>query len=267
MSDFVTSGDGTRIAYDTLGDGAAVILVGGAFQYRSFDPTTTEMARQLATQGFTVINYDRRGRGESVATGPFTLAREVEDIYALIDASGGEASLYGSSSGGSIALAAAAAGLEVTKLALWEVPLDEELGTEGAEFLAGLRERIAAGDNERVVEYFMHDMPPEWVEGSRQSEAWPLMCAIAPTLEADSESLAWSQSAPRAELWATVKQPTLVLVGEDTLPIMPVAADSIVRALPNAQLRRIPATDHQWDVATMTPVLAEFLGAPVRAGR
>ena len=267
MSDFVTSGDGTRIAYDTVGDGAAIVLIGGAFQYRSFDPTTAEMARQLATHGFTVINYDRRGRGESVATGPFSLAQEIEDIYALIDASGGEASLYGSSSGGSIALAAAAAGLEVTKLALWEVPLDEELGPEGAEFLAGLRERIVAGDNEKVVEYFMHDMPLEWVEGSRKSEAWPLMCAIAPSLEADSESLAWSQSAPRAELWATVKQPTLVLLGEETLPIMSAAADSIVRALPNARLQRIAATDHQWDPAVMVPVLADFFGAPVRSGR
>lgn len=267
MSLFATSADGTRIAYDRLGDGPTVILVAGAFQYRAFDPITSEMARQLASRGFTVVDYDRRGRGESVATGPFTLARQIEDIAALIDANGGEAALFGGSSGGAISLAAAAAGLPITKLALWEVPLDEELGADGAAFLAGLREKIAAGDNEGVVEYFMQDMPPEWLEGSRQSEAWPKMCAIAPSLEADAESLAWSQSAPRAELWASVTQPTLVLLGEETLPFMPSAADSIVRALPNARVRRIAAADHQWDPATMTPVLAEFFGEPVPARR
>jgi pimeloyl-ACP methyl ester carboxylesterase len=265
MPDFATSADGTRIAYDRYGDGPTVILVGGAFQHRALDPTTTEIARQLATRGLTVVDCDRRGRGDSIAIGPFTLAREIEDIAALIDANGGEAALYGSSSGGSIALAAAAAGLPITKLALWEVPLDDELGTEGADFLAGLRERIAGGDNERVVEYFMQDMPPEWVEGSRRSDAWPLMCAVAPSLEADSESLAWSQSAPRAELWATVTQPTLVLLGEETLPFMPAAADSIVRALPNARLQKVPASDHQWDPAAMQPILAGFFGSPVPA--
>jgi pimeloyl-ACP methyl ester carboxylesterase len=91
------------------------------------------------------------------------------------------------------------------------------------------------------------------------------MCAVAPSLEPDSESLAWSQSAPRAELWANVTQPTLVLLGEQTLPFMPAAADSIVRALPNARLLRIPAADHQWDAAAVTSVLAEFFGAPLPA--
>ena len=265
MSDFATSADGTRIAYDRFGAGPTVILVGGAMQYRAFDPLTTEMARKLATHGFTVVDYDRRGRGESVAAGPFTLAQQIDDIAALIEENGGEAALFGGSSGGAISLAAAAAGLPITKLALWEVPLDEELGTGGAEFLAGLRERIAAGNNERVVEYFMSDMPPEWLEGSRQSDAWPKMCAIAPSLEPDAESLAVSQSAPRAELWAKVTQPTLVLLGEETLPFMPAAADSIVGALPNARRRTIPAADHQWDPAVLTPVLAEFFGAPVPA--
>ena len=266
MTTFATSADGTRLAYDRFGeDGPTVIFVAGAFQYRAFDPVTTELAGQLAARGFTVVDYDRRGRGESVATGPLTLARSIEDIAALIDANGGQAALFGGSSGGAISLAAAAAGLPVTKLALWEVPLDEELGTDGTEFLAGLRKKIAAGDNERVVEYFMQDMPPEWLEASRQSDAWPLMCAIAPSLEADAESLAWSQSAKRTELWANVTQPTLVLIGEETLPFMPAAAESIVSALRNAQLRRIPAADHQWDPATLTPVLAEFFAAPVLA--
>ena len=105
MTEFTTSADGTRIAYDRDGDGPAVILVGGAMQFRGFDPTTVEMAHQLAAHGFTVINHDRRGRGESAGATEFSLAREIEDLAALIDGAGGTAALYGSSSGGAIALA------------------------------------------------------------------------------------------------------------------------------------------------------------------
>ena len=97
-----------------------------------------ELAAALAAEGFTVVVYDRRGRGETVNPGPFTLAAELADLHALIEAVGGRAALVGNSSGGAIALAAASAGLPVTAVALWEVPLDAELGSEGAEFLAGL---------------------------------------------------------------------------------------------------------------------------------
>ena len=259
MTKFVTSADGTRIAYDRDGEGPAVILIGGAVQFRGFDPTTVEMARQLAGADFTVINYDRRGRGESAEAKEFSLAHEIEDIASLLDVAGGKAALYGSSSGGAIALAAAAAGLPVTKLALWEVPLGDELGADGAAFLAGVRGRIAGGDGERVVEYYMKDMPPEWLEGAKQSPGWPVMVGIGPSLEPDAEALAWTQSAPRADLWSSVTQPTIAIIGEETIPIMPAAATSIVNALPNAHLIRIPALNHGWEPGVMAPVLAEFL--------
>ncbi|MCU1440634.1 MAG: alpha/Beta hydrolase fold [Rhodoglobus sp.] len=258
MTQFVTSADGTRIAYDSEGTGPVVILIAGAFQFRAFDPTTVEMAAKLASQGLTVVNYDRRGRGESADARSYGLERDIEDIAALIDAHGGRAGLYGSSSGGAIALAAAAAGLPVTRLALWEVPLGDELGSGGAEFLGGLRERIAAGDGDATIEYFMKDMPPQWLEGAKQSPGWPIMTALAPSLEADSEALAWTQSEPRAQLWASVTQPTLVLLGEDTLPLMPPAAESILASLADARLVTIPAAMHEWAIDDLVPVLAEF---------
>jgi pimeloyl-ACP methyl ester carboxylesterase len=264
MSDLVRSADGTSIAFDRYGQGDALILVGGAFQFRALDPGTTGLARRLAEAGLSVFDYDRRGRGESVAHGPFGLDREVEDIAALIEVAGGKAALYGSSSGGAIALAAAAAGLPVTRLALWEVPLDDELGNDGAEFLSGLRAEIAQGNDERVVEFFMQDMPREWLEGSRQSPAWPLMTSVARSLEADAEALGWTQTKPRAALWDKVIQPTLVLLGEETLPFMPAAADSVVAALPSARLERVPVTaDHTWDPTAMTMLLSAFFGTRV----
>lgn len=260
MSESASSKDGTRIGYDRVGDGPAVILVAGAMQFRGFDPTTVEMAGLLAAKGFTVLNYDRRGRGESSDAVSFTLQDEIDDLAALIETAGGKAALFGSSSGGAICLAAAAAGLPVTKLALWEVPLRAEGGTEWSGFFSGLRERIDSGDRTGTIEYYMKDMPPEWLAGAKNSPGWPIMLGLAPSLSADAESLAWNQSAPRAELWSGISQPTLAMVGEQTLPIMPEAADSIVASLPNARKKIIPAANHGWEPGVMAAALAEFFG-------
>jgi pimeloyl-ACP methyl ester carboxylesterase len=236
-----------------------VILVAAAMQFRGFDPRTAEMARILANKGFAVVNYDRRGRGESAGATSFTLHSEIANLSALIAANGGQAALFGSSSGGAICLAAAAAGLAVTKLGLCEVPLGAENETDGAEFFAGLRERIEAGDRTAALEYYMKDMPPEWLEGARNSPAWPVMLELGPTLSADAEALAWTQSAPRAELWSAITQPTVALVGEQTLPVMHTAADSIVNNLPNAQKIVIRAANHGWEPKVMADTLADIL--------
>jgi len=259
MTTFTTSADGTRVAYDIQGEGPPVILVAGAMQFRAFDPVTSAMAALLAAQGFTVINFDRRGRGESAQAPSFTLADTVDDLRALIDAAGGPVALVGNSSGGAISLAAAAAGLPVSALALFEVPLREELGAEGQEFLEGLRERIAGPDPEATIEYFMKDMPPEWLEGARQGPGWPVMTGMGPSLEADAEALAWTQSAPRAELWKSITAPTLALVGEQTLPIMPPAADSIAANLLHGRRESIPAANHGWEPEVMAAKIAAFL--------
>ena len=126
-------------------------------------------------------------------------------------------------------------------------------------FLEELRERIAAGDRAGTLEVYMADMPPEWLEGAKQSPGWPTMLEIAPSLEPDAESLAWTQSAPRAKLWRGITQPTLALVGEQTLPIMTSAAASVVASMPNAQTRTIPAANHSWEPRTMALAIAEFL--------
>ena len=118
----VTSKDGTIIAYDQIGQGPTVILVDGALQYRSFDQGMAPLADLLAKH-FTVIHYDRRGRGDSTDTQPFALEREIEDIEALIDNTGGSAFLYGISSGAALAMEAAIAlDSKVSKLAMYEAP-------------------------------------------------------------------------------------------------------------------------------------------------
>jgi pimeloyl-ACP methyl ester carboxylesterase len=117
------SKDGTVIAFDRSGQGPAVMLVGGAFQYRGIDPPTAHLAALLA-QHFTVFHYDRRGRGESGDIQPYAVEREVEDLEALIHEAGGSAFVFGMSSGGVLALEAAARGLAITKLAVYELPFN-----------------------------------------------------------------------------------------------------------------------------------------------
>jgi len=84
----VISKDGTPIAFDNYGAGPPVVLVGGAFQYRAFDPRTAELARLLSAR-FRVFHYDRRGRGGSGDTAPHAVQREVEDLQAIIAGAGG----------------------------------------------------------------------------------------------------------------------------------------------------------------------------------
>ena len=118
--EFVTSKDGTRIAYERQGAGPAVVLVGGAAVTRS---ENAGLAAELASR-FTTYNYDRRGRGDSGDTQPYALAREIEDLEAVIAAAGGTAHLYGVSSGGALALEATAAGVPAGRVAVYEVPYD-----------------------------------------------------------------------------------------------------------------------------------------------
>ncbi len=262
MTDHVQTADGVRVAYDRVGSGQPLVMVGGAGQFRAVDPDTTELATVLAGRGFDVVVYDRPGRADSGGEPPFGLAGELAAIRALVDLLGGRAWLYGSSSGGAIALAAAAGQVGVERLFLWEVPLDEEEGSGGAEALAAVRRLVAAGDPEGVWRYWTDGMPPEWFEAMRSGPRWPLFERMAPTLEADAEALAWTQSAPRARLWASVSVPTVVLLGTSTFPFMADAADSLVAALPRAERVEVPGHDHGWEPAAMAAALAAAL--PVR---
>ena len=169
----VTSKDGTTIAFDRMGDGPPVILVSGGSTDRS---ANAPLAALLAPH-VTVFNYDRRGRGPSADTPPYAVEREVEDIDAVIGAAGGSAFLYGTSSGAVLALEAAASGLPVSKLALWEPPfiLDEN-ARPPTDQVEQYNQMIAEGRRGDAVEYFMTkvvSMPAEFVAQARTQPWWP----------------------------------------------------------------------------------------------
>ncbi|SIO26668.1 alpha/beta fold hydrolase [Agromyces cerinus] len=257
MSEFVVSTAGDRIAYDRHGDGPALVFVAGAGPWRAIDPETTRTAERLAGLGVTAIVYDRVGRGESAADGTITLERELAAIEALIDAAGGSAVLCGHSSGCSISLRAAVAGLAVDGLALWEAPLAPP-DSGGREWADEVNRLIDAGDNGGALDAYMRDMPPEILEIVR---GIPAMIEQAPSLRPDGESLAWAESAPHAELFGGIRVPVLAMVGEQTYDIMTPAAESIAAAIPGATWKAMPGSEHGWEPESMAAELAAFVHA------
>jgi pimeloyl-ACP methyl ester carboxylesterase len=191
-----TSKDGTTIAFDRTGDGSPVIIVGGAFSQRKY-PDLVRLAGLLAER-FAVINYDRRGRGDSGDMQPYAVEREVEDLGALIDEVGGSASVAGLSSGANLALEGAADGLAIARLALWEPPftLVGESPLPPDALVERYGEMVAAGRRGEVVEYFMEKvvglppevvaLPPEVVAQARKGTSWHEQEALAHTLVYDT---------------------------------------------------------------------------------
>jgi pimeloyl-ACP methyl ester carboxylesterase len=267
----VTSKDGTTIAYDAYGTGPAVILVGGALSYRKFKKME-ELARLLAGR-CTVINYDRRGRGDSTEVKPFALEREIEDIAALIETEGGLASLWGWSSGGALALRAAAAGIGVARLSVYEVPfMVEPARRPTPDYGERLDELVAAANRSGAVKHFMRNaigIPAPFVAIVQLTPMWKGMKAVAHTLPYDWAALGRSNmyGAPlRAEEWASVKVPTLVVSGAKSPTELKNGSRALAEVLPNAQLHELEGVSHNVNMNKLAPVLAQFLAGDGRTG-
>jgi pimeloyl-ACP methyl ester carboxylesterase len=252
----VTSSDGTAIAFDRLGDGPPVILVCGA----STDRRANAPLAALLAEHFTVFNYDRRGRGDSGDTAPYAVEREVEDLGAIIHEAGGWAFVYGTSSSGALALEAAASGLAITKLALWEPPfILDERHRPPADLVERYEEMIAAGRRGEVVEFFMSKvvgLPPEFVAYARTQPFWQAQEAIAHTHVYDA-TIMGDYSLP-VERAAAVTVPTLVMAGGASFPFMRETARALAEVIPDAQTRILDDQEHNVAPEALAPTLQEF---------
>ena len=258
----VTSSDGAAIAFDRLGKGPPVIVVGGQLCDRALTrPTAKELAKH-----FTVFNYDRRGRGDSGDTAPYAVEREVEDIGALIAEAGGTASVYAHSSGAGLALHAAAAGLPIAKLVLHEPPYnpDGDAGRQRAtrkeaEHIKTLLAEDRRGD---AVEYFWRSigMPQEVVDQVRHTPRWAELEAMAHTMAHDSEVMGdiSGGGAIPADLVGAVTIPTLVLVGGASPGWMIDVGRRVAEGLPNGWYRVLEGQEHVVPPEVLVPVLAGF---------
>jgi pimeloyl-ACP methyl ester carboxylesterase len=258
MRQFVTSKDGTRIAYEVAGHGQVVLIVLGALNSRK---SGAKLAKLLASK-FTAVSYDRRGRGDSSDSASYAPDREVEDLAALIDGVGGPVFLYGHSSGAALAIAAAVKlRKQVAKLAIYEAPyaLDGNARKAAIEYYTALKEALSAGHDGDAVALFVRSVgvSDKQVRAMRQMPMWKGLEKLAPTLEYDSEVLGEGHALPAA-LLSRVRTPTLVMHGGAGSPAMRDAAHAISEAIPNAGLRTLARQTHGPSPKVLAPVLEEF---------
>ena len=255
----VISNDGTEIAYDKRGTGPALILVDGALCYRSFGPMP-QLAELLAPN-FTVYNYDRRGRGDSGDTQPYALEREIEDLGALIDAAGGSAFVFGTSSGAALALETAVQlGVKIKKLAMYEPPYlsDPAASQAWKDYRKDLAEFLAEGRRGDAAALFMMSVgtPEEQVNGMRQAPVWQIFETVAPTLAYDAAALGEDRYVP-VQKAAQVRVPTLVMNGT-VIPFMLGTAQALANAIPDAKHRTLEGQPHDVNLEVLAPVLVEY---------
>ena len=265
----VTSDDGTAIAFTRMGSGPALVLVDGALCYRQNGPSP-DIAPLLA-EHFTVYAYDRRGRGESGDKRPYAMAREVEDLKAVMKQAGDSAFVFGSSSGAALAMQAVAAGLPIRKLALYEPPLGDP--QPGDIPLEESRRQIdallAADDPSGAVRYFLTTMVgapgffvrimPVLMPGT-----WARTKSVAHTLPYDLAILG-----DRSLLGARAKHvnvPALVIGGEKSSAFLQQSLKHVATMLPDARAELLPGQNHDVSAAgkALTPVVTAFFSGGVR---
>ncbi|MFG1703076.1 alpha/beta fold hydrolase [Nonomuraea sp. M3C6] len=251
----VTSSDGTRIAFDRVGEGPAVILVDGAMCYRGAGPSGA-LAAELA-RDFTVYTYDRRGRGESGdsdATAAPIVEREIADLVALVEHAGGTAFVFGHSSGAVLALEASLHAKGIAGLALFEPP------PVGSDAEAALRDRldelVRAGRRGEAVEVFQAavGIPPAMIAGMRNSPFRPALEAIAHTLVYDTTIT----SSARTDRYASVAVPTLLVDSQASPETLHTSTRTVARAVPGALHRSLPGGFHDVEASLLAPVLTHF---------
>jgi pimeloyl-ACP methyl ester carboxylesterase len=253
----VRSADGTTIAFNRAGDGPPVILVGGALNDRSFPPLV-ELG-SLLSSSFTVYTHDRRGRGDSGDTTPYAVVREVEDLEALISEAGGPAFVYGLSSGAILALEAAADGVAIAKLALFEPPVTLE-DDPGSDVDVQIAELISNGRRGEAVELFVKGIgiPAETIAEMRGSPQWPAWEAMAPTLLYE---FALTEDRSLVTRLGSVSVPTLVINSEASGPFFDQAARVVAEALPGGERRTVDGQYHDVAAEDLAAVLAGFFAS------
>ncbi|GAA2593695.1 MULTISPECIES: alpha/beta fold hydrolase [Streptomyces] len=257
MEKQTVSRDGTRVAYERTGRGPAVVLVSGAM---STGATMAPLAAELSDR-FDVTVYDRRGRGESGDTAPYAVEREIEDLAALIEVVGGEAALYGMSSGGALVLRAAASGLPVRRVAVYEVPyaMEDAAAPAAAEYTERLAEALGQGRRGDAVELFLRrtGLGEEMIRGARQSPMWAGMESVAPSLAYD-DAVMGDGRVPASTI-ASVTAPLLVLAGGASDGWWHEAARAVADAAPDGTYSTVDGQTHRVEPGVLAPVLAEFL--------
>jgi pimeloyl-ACP methyl ester carboxylesterase len=251
------SNDGTTIAFDQIGAGPPIIIVAGALSDRS---TAAPLAEALGHR-FSVLTYDRRGRGDSGDTPPYAVEREIEDLDALIVEVGGTAGVFGHCSGAVLALYAAASSRRLTTLALYEPPF--RVDQDAARPLVDLPDRLAGlvsagrwGEAAALYQAQGVGIPPDVGTQHFDASPGPALETIAHTLVYDAMIMA--DLSTLSPLIGAVQTPTLLIDGEKSWSLLRTAARAVADMLPRGRHCTLMGQSHQIDSEVTAPVLEEF---------
>ena len=248
MAETVTSSDGSTLAYEVEGSGPTLLLIGGAFSTRQSPASLLP----FLTPHFAVVRYDRRGRGDSTDASnppPYEREREIDDVRVLLDAVGGDAFVYGHSSGAALAFEAAAAGASIARAAGYEAPYIVQ--SEPTEQVAAA---LAAGDRDRAAEIFLVTTGADPAT-MKDKPWWPGLVALAPTLPYE---FALVDAGVPVERFGAIRIPALVMDGGASPAWAADAADALVASIPNATRRTLAGETHGVSNEALAPVLVEF---------
>jgi pimeloyl-ACP methyl ester carboxylesterase len=258
-TELATSADGTRIAFDRRGSGPALVLTDGALVSRGFGPARP--LQEAMSAHFTAVTWDRRGRGESGDTQPYAPERELEDLHAVIDAVGGDAFVFGQSSGAALVYRAAAAGVPMRRVAGFEAPwVGRKPGEDYLATLDGLLDRDERG---KAVGYFLTTMVggPAFLPVMLRimGRPWREMKAAAPTLRYDARIMGADFAVP-SDVLARIAVPALVLAGGKSPARMTTAQEQVAAAIPGSRHQVLEGQMHQVSEKALLPVLTAFFG-------
>ncbi|WP_427018858.1 alpha/beta fold hydrolase [Pseudarthrobacter sp. P1] len=252
----VQSADGTSIAYERNGSGVPLIIVGGALNNRQ----SAAGLVPLLADAFTVITYDRRGRGDSSDTPPYAVEREIEDLRALAKAAGGAVQLYGHSSGAILSLEAAASGVPVDKVAAYEPPYLTRGGADESwrDFVDSVRSLADGGDGGKAVEAFIRHTGADFDPAMAQAPWWPALVALAPTLPYDL-TLAADGMVP-TQRFSRIGAPVLALYGGASPAWAEASAAAVAASVQDGRQQEVPEATHAVPHEAIAPILLDFLG-------
>jgi pimeloyl-ACP methyl ester carboxylesterase len=260
----VVSADGTRLTTTAVGSGPLVVLVDPAMATRS---DSAKLTAALASH-FTVVGYDRRGRGDSDDADPTgaQVANEVADVAAVIAAHGGRAAMFGSSSGAVLALEAAARlGDAVTGVFLYEPPfiVDDSRAPVPPDLSRRIAADVERGRRGRASASFFREavgVPAAFVAIMRLMPMWRKAKRIVPTVRYDFavlEGLQDGRPLP-ADRWIGFTAPGVVMVGSRSEPFFHAGASALAEALPTIKFEVLEGGHHGTPMMSPRP-LAERL--------
>lgn len=236
----VVSKDGTKIASRTIGSGQPIVLVHGSL-------TTCDGWREVAeslSDSFEVTAYDRRGRGGSGDTDPYSFEAEVDDLLAVLAATGPETVLVGHSFGGALA-AMAARTSEIAALVLYEpgIRLDDQ--PIGGPAVVDMLAAVESGDTDAVIEIGSRrvvGLSEDEIKAARHSPQWQQQAGLAATWPRELASLDTLDVRPA--VFADITVPTLLLRGTESPEWLRETTARTAKMIPETELDELAGQGH-----------------------